>query len=183
LIDRSFSSRRLVELQHLPWTTHDVLKVIRRHQGQNNGIYVSGAGSTSSASSVGIDAGHNFLSSAASSAASPCATTSSKHSNASSSSSSGASSAIATAGGVNGLPQQQATTAGVGAVSEGRVSIEAVPRLSYLLQRALVRLGREAQRLARPLGMCSKQEVAAALKIVLSPALADSCLKVSSQPV
>ncbi|KAF4524417.1 hypothetical protein B566_EDAN009333 [Ephemera danica] len=59
----------------------------------------------------------------------------------------------------------------------GRVSMETVPRLAYLLQRALVRVAREAQRLARPLGMCSKHEVASALRIVLSPALADSCTK------
>ncbi|CAL4082308.1 unnamed protein product, partial [Meganyctiphanes norvegica] len=58
-----------------------------------------------------------------------------------------------------------------------RVSMEAVPRLSYLLQRALVRVAREAQRLTRPLAMCSKQEVSSAFKIVLSPALADSCIK------
>lgn len=61
-----------------------------------------------------------------------------------------------------------------------RVSIEAVPRLSYLLQRALVRVAREAQRLTRPLAMCSKQEISSAFKIVLSPALADSCIKVSN---
>lgn len=59
-----------------------------------------------------------------------------------------------------------------------RVSMETVPRLSYLLQRALVRIARETQRLARPLAMCSKQEVCSALRIVLSPALADSCIKV-----
>ena len=59
-----------------------------------------------------------------------------------------------------------------------RVSMETVPRLSYLLQRALVRVARETQRLARPLAMCSKQEVCSALRIVLSPALADSCIKV-----
>ena len=56
--------------------------------------------------------------------------------------------------------------------------MEAVPRLSYLLQRALVRVAREAQRLTRPLAMCSKQEISSALKVVLSPALADSCIKV-----
>ncbi|EFX81975.1 hypothetical protein DAPPUDRAFT_302879 [Daphnia pulex] len=58
-----------------------------------------------------------------------------------------------------------------------RVSMETVPRLSYLLQRALVRIARETQRLGRPLAMCSKQEVCSALRIVLSPALADSCIK------
>ncbi|XP_044582479.1 ankyrin repeat and BTB/POZ domain-containing protein 2 isoform X2 [Cotesia glomerata] len=57
------------------------------------------------------------------------------------------------------------------------VSMDTIPRLSYLLQRALVRVAREIQRLARPLGLCSKHEVASALKIVLCPALADSCIK------
>lgn len=56
--------------------------------------------------------------------------------------------------------------------------METIPRLSYLLQRALVRIAREAQRLSRPFHMCSKHEVASALKIVLCPALADSCIKV-----
>ncbi|XP_037071069.1 ankyrin repeat and BTB/POZ domain-containing protein 2-like [Pollicipes pollicipes] len=58
-----------------------------------------------------------------------------------------------------------------------RVSMEAVPRLAYLLQRAIVRVAREAQRLARALGMCSKREVLSALRIVLSPALSDTCSK------
>ncbi|XP_076231181.1 ankyrin repeat and BTB/POZ domain-containing protein 2 isoform X2 [Calliopsis andreniformis] len=58
-----------------------------------------------------------------------------------------------------------------------QVSMETIPRLSYLLQRALVRIGRETQRLAKPVGLCSKQEVYSAFKIVLCPALADSCTK------
>ncbi|XP_036326380.1 ankyrin repeat and BTB/POZ domain-containing protein 2-like isoform X1 [Rhagoletis pomonella] len=58
-----------------------------------------------------------------------------------------------------------------------RVSVETIPRLGYLLQRALVRIAREVQRLSASLGLCSKQEVAAAYKIVLCPALADSCIK------
>ncbi|XP_055693458.1 ankyrin repeat and BTB/POZ domain-containing protein 2 [Lutzomyia longipalpis] len=58
-----------------------------------------------------------------------------------------------------------------------RISIEAVPRLGYLLQRALVRVAREIQRLSCALGLCSKHEVAGAFKIVLCPALADSCIK------
>ncbi|XP_053680703.1 uncharacterized protein LOC128731598 [Anopheles nili] len=58
-----------------------------------------------------------------------------------------------------------------------RVSVEAVPRLGYLLQRALVRVAREVQRLSGGLGLCSKHEVAGAFKIVLSPALSDSCIK------
>jgi ankyrin repeat/BTB/POZ domain-containing protein 2 len=58
-----------------------------------------------------------------------------------------------------------------------RISMETVPRVSYLLQRALVRIARETQRLSRPLGFCSKQEVSSALRVVLAPGLADSCAK------
>jgi ankyrin repeat and BTB/POZ domain-containing protein 2 len=58
-----------------------------------------------------------------------------------------------------------------------RVSAEAVPRLGYLLTRALVRVAREIQRLSSVLGLCSKNEVAGALKMVLCPALADSSIK------
>lgn len=58
-----------------------------------------------------------------------------------------------------------------------RVSIEAIPRLGYLLQRALVRIAREIQRLSSTFGLCSKYEIAGAFKIVLCPALADSCIK------
>ncbi|XP_076304276.1 ankyrin repeat and BTB/POZ domain-containing protein 2-like isoform X2 [Tachypleus tridentatus] len=57
------------------------------------------------------------------------------------------------------------------------ISMETVPRLAYLLQRPLVRVAREAQRFSRSLGMCSKQEISGALKVVLTPALADSCIK------
>lgn len=58
-----------------------------------------------------------------------------------------------------------------------RVSAEAVPRIGYLLTRALVRISREIQRLSSVLGLCSKHEVSGAFKIVLCPALADSCIK------
>ncbi|KAK2581600.1 hypothetical protein KPH14_002107 [Odynerus spinipes] len=58
-----------------------------------------------------------------------------------------------------------------------QVSMETIPRLSYLLQRALVRISRETQRLAKLIGLCSKHEVYSAFKIVLCPALADSCTK------
>ncbi|KAG5672149.1 hypothetical protein PVAND_002302 [Polypedilum vanderplanki] len=58
-----------------------------------------------------------------------------------------------------------------------RISAEAVPRLGYLLTRALVRISREIQRLSSILGLCSKHEVAGAFKMVLCPALADSCIK------
>lgn len=55
--------------------------------------------------------------------------------------------------------------------------METIPRVSYLLQRALVRIAREIQRLAKSSGFCSKVEVASALKIVLAPSIADSCSK------
>lgn len=58
-----------------------------------------------------------------------------------------------------------------------RVSVETIPRLSYLLQRALVRIGRETQRLSSTMGLCSKHEVTTAFRIVLCPPLADSCIK------
>ncbi|XP_033149485.1 ankyrin repeat and BTB/POZ domain-containing protein 2 [Drosophila busckii] len=57
------------------------------------------------------------------------------------------------------------------------VSIEVISRLGYLLQRALVRIAREIQRFSAGLGLCSKQEVTGAFKVVLCSALADSCSK------
>lgn len=57
-----------------------------------------------------------------------------------------------------------------------KISMEVVPRLSFLLQRPLVRVAREAQRLSRPLGVCGKRQVSGALCVVLSPALAESCV-------
>lgn len=58
-----------------------------------------------------------------------------------------------------------------------RVSVETIPRLSYLLQRALVRIGREAQRLSSTLGICTKHDITVAFRIILCPPLADSCVK------
>lgn len=58
-----------------------------------------------------------------------------------------------------------------------RVSVETIPRLSYLLQRALVRIGRETQRLSSTLGICTKHDVTVSFRIVLCPPLADSCIK------
>ncbi|EDV96630.1 GH16366 [Drosophila grimshawi] len=57
------------------------------------------------------------------------------------------------------------------------VSVEVISRLGYLLQRALVRIAREIQRFSAGLGLCSKQEVAGAFKVVLCSTLADSCTK------
>lgn len=90
---------RLVELQHLPWSNHDVLKVIQ-----------------------------------------------------------------------NGRVKE----------SMERVAMETIPRLSYLLQRALVRIAREAQRLSKSVGMCGKHQIASALRIILCPVLSDSCIKVKT---
>ncbi|CAH4036159.1 unnamed protein product [Pieris brassicae] len=58
-----------------------------------------------------------------------------------------------------------------------RLAPDAPPRLAYLLQRALVRIAREAQRLSQNFGFCSKHEVAGAFRIILSTPLADSCIK------
>lgn len=58
-----------------------------------------------------------------------------------------------------------------------RISPETIPRVSYLVQRALVRVAREMQRLAMNIGFCSKHETISAFKIILCPALADSCIK------
>ncbi|KAJ0179613.1 hypothetical protein K1T71_005325 [Dendrolimus kikuchii] len=58
-----------------------------------------------------------------------------------------------------------------------RMAPDTPPRLAYLLQRALVRISREAQRLSQNFGFCSKHEVAGAFRIVLSTPLADTCIK------
>ncbi|XP_038213028.1 ankyrin repeat and BTB/POZ domain-containing protein 2 isoform X3 [Zerene cesonia] len=58
-----------------------------------------------------------------------------------------------------------------------RLAPDTPPRLAYLLQRALVRIAREAQRLSQNFGFCSKHEVAGAFRIILSTPLADSCIK------
>ncbi|CAG9563213.1 unnamed protein product [Danaus chrysippus] len=58
-----------------------------------------------------------------------------------------------------------------------RMAPDSPSRLAYLLQRALVRIAREAQRLSQNFGFCSKHEVAGAFRIVLSTPLADSCIK------
>ena len=38
-------------------------------------------------------------------------------------------------------------------------NLDILPRLSYYLQRALVRIAREAQRLSKQVGKCGRQEV------------------------
>ena len=58
-----------------------------------------------------------------------------------------------------------------------RISQDAIPKLAYLLQRPLVRIAREAQRFARGIGVCGKSEITGALWVVLSPWLANNCVK------
>lgn len=58
-----------------------------------------------------------------------------------------------------------------------RVSVETIPRLSYLLQRALVRIARETQRLSSSFGICTKHDITSSFRIILCPPLADSCVK------
>ncbi|CAH1160285.1 unnamed protein product [Phaedon cochleariae] len=60
-----------------------------------------------------------------------------------------------------------------------RVNVEIIPRLSYLLQRALVRISREAQRLSSTVGVSTKHDITAAFRVVLCPRLADSSVKAS----
>ena len=55
------------------------------------------------------------------------------------------------------------------------VSVECLHRLSYLLQRPLVRIAREAQRLSGYLNKCSQTEIQAGCKIVLPRQLYQLC--------
>ena len=61
--------------------------------------------------------------------------------------------------------------------STDRIGPDILPRLSYYLQRVLVRLAREAQRLSKNIGKCGKKEICTALKIVLSPTLATTAVR------
>jgi len=61
--------------------------------------------------------------------------------------------------------------------SASKISMEVIPRLSYYMQRVLVRVAREAQRLSQKVHKCSKYEVMSALRLVLSPQLASTSIK------
>ena len=61
--------------------------------------------------------------------------------------------------------------------SADSISLEVIPRLSYYMQRVLVRIAREAQRLSSKVFKCSKHEVLHALRLILSPAIASSSVK------
>lgn len=55
---------------------------------------------------------------------------------------------------------------------------EVLARLSHMLQRALVRVARETQRLSHSaFGTCTKQHVLSALRVILAPALSVSCTR------
>jgi len=61
--------------------------------------------------------------------------------------------------------------------SSTNISLEVIPRLSYYMQRVLVRVAREAQRLSQKVHKCSKHEVMSALRLILSPQIASSSIK------
>ncbi|XP_006823930.1 ankyrin repeat and BTB/POZ domain-containing protein 2-like [Saccoglossus kowalevskii] len=60
-----------------------------------------------------------------------------------------------------------------------KVPYVVVQRISYLLQRPLVRIARETQRLCSTYGKCTKHEIHTAIKLILSRSLAESCLAAS----
>ena len=61
--------------------------------------------------------------------------------------------------------------------SANRISIEVISRISFYMQRVLVRIAREAQRLSHKVFKCSKHEIILALKLILSPRSADNSVK------
>ena len=56
-----------------------------------------------------------------------------------------------------------------------QISMDLVQRLSYLLQRPLVRICREAHRLSITFGKCTKHEIQTAMKAILARSLSESC--------
>ncbi|CAH1257296.1 ABTB2 [Branchiostoma lanceolatum] len=63
------------------------------------------------------------------------------------------------------------------------VSRDIIQRLSYLLQRPLVRIVREAQRLAIRNCKCTQHDMKTAVKLVLSRTLAESCINSAKKAV
>ncbi|XP_064635835.1 ankyrin repeat and BTB/POZ domain-containing protein 2-like [Lineus longissimus] len=58
---------------------------------------------------------------------------------------------------------------------KARIAPPLVNRLGYLMQRPLVRLAREAQRLSHQYNKCTKHEIKSSVRIILSNELAESC--------
>lgn len=58
-----------------------------------------------------------------------------------------------------------------------QISSDTISRLSFLLQRPLVRIGREIQRLCSTLDICTKHDIKSSFRIILCPPLADSCIQ------
>ncbi|XP_022088286.1 ankyrin repeat and BTB/POZ domain-containing protein 2-like isoform X2 [Acanthaster planci] len=56
------------------------------------------------------------------------------------------------------------------------IPYDVVQRLSFLLQRPLVRIAKEAQRLSAGYGKCTKNEIHTAIKLILSQPLSEVCL-------
>ena len=65
----------------------------------------------------------------------------------------------------------------------GNISIECLQRLSYLLQRPLIRIAREAQRLSMMFNKCTKHDIQTACKVILSPTLYTQCNNLASQAI
>ncbi|XP_015771165.1 PREDICTED: ankyrin repeat and BTB/POZ domain-containing protein 2-like [Acropora digitifera] len=61
------------------------------------------------------------------------------------------------------------------------ITPQAVERVSFLLQRPLLRIVREAKRLSFLYSKCSKQEMQTSIRLVLSLSLAKSCLSLASK--
>ena len=61
------------------------------------------------------------------------------------------------------------------------ISPQAVERVSFLLQRPLLRIVREAKRLSVRYCKCSKQEIQTSIRLVLSLSMAKSCLALASK--
>lgn len=65
----------------------------------------------------------------------------------------------------------------------GNLSIECLERLTYLLQRPLIRIAREAKRLSQNFNKCSRHDIQSACKIILSPYMYKECSKDANQAV
>lgn len=61
------------------------------------------------------------------------------------------------------------------------ISPQAVERVSFLLQRPLLRIVREAKRLSVRHSKCSKQEIQTSIRLVLSLSMAKTCLTLASK--